>query len=44
MALSEMRDTECQTGLFIINSRIADHIYDAFDMNLINSRQRLHIE
>lgn len=44
MALSEMRDTECQTGLFIINSRITDHIYDVFNMNLNNGQSRLHIE
>jgi hypothetical protein len=44
MALSEMRETECQTGLFVINSRIADHIYDVFNINIFSSQPRQHIE
>jgi hypothetical protein len=44
MALSEMRETECQTRWFVINSRIADHIYDVFNINIFSSQPRLHIE
>ena len=31
-------------SIFIINSRMTDHIYDAYEMDLINRWLPLHIE